>query len=57
MFTARPEKIKTILPIDLPRPRNLFSAECERLRIALTQHLRDEVNCAFAEQEAFANLA
>jgi len=57
VFTARPEKIKTILPIDLPRPRNLFSAECERLRIALTQHLRDEVNCAFAEQEAFANLA
>ena len=57
MFTAWRGKIKTSLPIDLPRPRNLFSAECERLRIALTQHLRDEVNRAFAEQEAFANPA
>jgi len=57
VFTARPGKIKTIVPIDLPRPRNLFSAECERLRIELTQHLRDEVNRAFAEQEALASPA
>jgi NitT/TauT family transport system ATP-binding protein len=40
--------------IDLPRPRNLFSPECEKLRIELTQHLRDEVDRAFAEQEALA---
>jgi NitT/TauT family transport system ATP-binding protein len=40
--------------IDLPLPRNLFSTECARLRIELTPHLRDEVNRAFAEQEAFA---
>jgi NitT/TauT family transport system ATP-binding protein len=57
VFTARPGRIKTIVAIDLPRPRNLFSPECERLRIELTQHLRDEVNRAFAEQEAFATPA
>ena len=54
VFTARPGRIKTIVRIDLPRPRNLFSPECERLRIELTQHLRDEVDRAFAEQEALA---
>jgi NitT/TauT family transport system ATP-binding protein len=54
VFTARPARIKTIVGIDLPRPRNLFSPECERLRIELTQHLRDEVDRAFAEQEALA---
>ena len=25
VFTSRPGRIKTIVPIDLPRPRNLFS--------------------------------
>ena len=54
VFTSRPGRIKTIVPIDLPRPRNLFSPECEKLRIELTQHLRDEVDRAFAEQEALA---
>jgi NitT/TauT family transport system ATP-binding protein len=57
VFTARPGRIKTTVAIDLPRPRNLFSPDCERLRIELTQHLRDEVNRAFAEQEAFASTA
>ena len=32
-FTSRPGRIKTIVPIDLPRPRNLFSREAEALRI------------------------
>ena len=31
VFTARPGRIKTIVPIDLPRPRNLFSREAEAL--------------------------
>jgi NitT/TauT family transport system ATP-binding protein len=52
VFTARPGRIKSIVPIDLPRPRNLFSPQAERIRLALTQHLRDEVDRAFAEQEA-----
>ena len=54
VFTARPGRIKTIVPIDLPRPRNLFSREAEALRIQLTELLRDEVDRAFAEQEALA---
>jgi NitT/TauT family transport system ATP-binding protein len=54
VFTARPGRIKTIVPVDLPRPRNLFSPEAEALRIRLTDLLRDEVDRAFAEQEALA---
>jgi NitT/TauT family transport system ATP-binding protein len=52
VFTSRPGRIKTIVPIDLARPRNLFSPDTERLRINLTELLRDEVDRAFAEQEA-----
>jgi NitT/TauT family transport system ATP-binding protein len=52
VFTARPGRIKTIFPIALPRPRNLFSREAEAMRIQLTELLRDEVDRAFAEQEA-----
>jgi NitT/TauT family transport system ATP-binding protein len=52
VFTARPGRIKTIIPVDLPRPRDLFSPEAEQLRRELTQSLRDEVDRAFAEQEA-----
>ena len=33
---------------------NLFSAEAERLRLELKELLQDEVERAFAEQEAFA---
>ncbi|MBY0321098.1 MAG: ABC transporter ATP-binding protein [Reyranella sp.] len=57
VFTARPGRIKTIVPIDLPRPRNLFSREAEALRIQLTDLLRDEVDRAFAEQEAMGATA
>ena len=54
VFTARPGRIKTVFPIVLPRPRNLFSREAEAIRIQLTELLRDEVDRAFAEQEAIA---
>jgi NitT/TauT family transport system ATP-binding protein len=54
IFTARPGRIKTIIPIDLPRPRDPFSPEAETLRKQLTDLLRDEVDRAFAEQEALA---
>jgi NitT/TauT family transport system ATP-binding protein len=54
IFTARPGRIKTIIPIDLPRPRDPFSSEAEILRKQLTDLLRDEVDRAFAEQEALA---
>jgi NitT/TauT family transport system ATP-binding protein len=54
VFTARPGRVKTIVPIDLPRPRDPFSARSEALRRELTDILRDEVDRAFAEQEALA---
>jgi NitT/TauT family transport system ATP-binding protein len=54
VFTSRPGRIKTIVPIDMPRPRDLFSREAEALRIQLTDLLRDEVDRAFAEQEALS---
>jgi NitT/TauT family transport system ATP-binding protein len=57
VFTARPGRIKTVFPITLPRPRNLFSREVEAMRIQLTELLRDEVDRAFAEQEALTATA
>ena len=57
VFTARPGRIKTIVPIALPRPRNLFSREAEALRMQLTDLLKDEVDRAFAEQEGLAEVA
>jgi NitT/TauT family transport system ATP-binding protein len=54
VFTARPGQIKRIIPIELPRPRDLFAPEAERLRRELTELLKDEVERAFAEQEALA---
>jgi NitT/TauT family transport system ATP-binding protein len=54
VFTARPGRVKMVVPIDLPRPRDLFSPEAEALRRELTRLLRDEVDRAFAEQEAIA---
>jgi NitT/TauT family transport system ATP-binding protein len=55
VFTARPGRIKTIVPVDQARPRDPFSPACEALRLRLTELLRDEVERAFAEQEAFAS--
>ena len=52
VFTARPGRVKTIVPVDLPRPRDPFSPRSEALRRELTDILRDEVDRAFAEQEA-----
>jgi NitT/TauT family transport system ATP-binding protein len=53
VFTARPGRVKEIVGIDLPRPRDPFSAEGQALRRRLTLMLGDEVDRAFAEQEAF----
>ena len=57
VFTARPGRVKTIVPIDIPRPRDPFSRRSEALRRELTEILRDEVDRAFAEQEAMAEPA
>jgi NitT/TauT family transport system ATP-binding protein len=52
VFTSRPGRVKAIVPVDLPRPRDPFSPAAEALRRELTGLLRDEVDRAFAEQEA-----
>jgi NitT/TauT family transport system ATP-binding protein len=57
VFTSRPGRVKTIVPIDIPRPRDLFSPGAEALRRQLTELMRDEVDRAFAEQEALAAIA
>ena len=54
VFTARPGRVKMVVPVELKRPRDLFSHEAEALRRELTRLLRDEVDRAFAEQEAIA---
>ena len=51
VFTARPGRIKEIVPIDLPRPRDPFDPACQDLRKHLTEILSVEVDRAFAEQE------
>jgi NitT/TauT family transport system ATP-binding protein len=51
VFTARPGRIKAIVPIGLPRPRDLSSPALLALHVELTALLRDEVDRAFAEQE------
>jgi NitT/TauT family transport system ATP-binding protein len=51
VLTARPGRIKAIVPIDLPRPRDLTSQALLAVRVQLTSLLRDEVDRAFAEQE------
>ena len=54
VFTSRPGRIKSIVPIDLPRPRDPRSPEFHALSDHLTDLLRDEVDRAFAEQERVA---
>jgi NitT/TauT family transport system ATP-binding protein len=57
VFTARPGRIKTIVPVEIPRPRDPFAPQAEALRRQLTELMRDEVDRAFAEQEALAATA
>ena len=52
--TARPGRIKDIVVIDRPRPRDPFAPEAVALRRKLTELLSAEVDRAFAEQENVA---
>ena len=54
VFTSRPGRIKAVVPIDMPRPRDPFSPVAEALRRRLTGLLQDEVDRAFAEQESMS---
>ncbi len=51
VFTARPGRIKSIVPIDLPRPRASRDPRYHEYRDLFTELLADEVDRAFAEQE------
>ena len=57
VFTARPGRIKAVVPVELPRPRDLRSAEGHALHDRLTDLLADEVDRAFAEQENLPGVA
>jgi NitT/TauT family transport system ATP-binding protein len=52
VFTARPGRVKTIVPIDLPRPRPSRDPRYHAYRDQFAELLADEVDRAFAEQEA-----
>jgi NitT/TauT family transport system ATP-binding protein len=51
VFTARPGRIKAIVPVDIPRPRDQSDPAVLAMRVQLTKLLEDEVDRAFAEQE------
>ncbi len=51
VFTASPGRIKEIVPVDLPRPRNPRDPAVHEIHDRLVDLLRDEVDRAFAEQE------
>lgn len=55
VFTARPGKIKTIVPIDLPRPRPVRDPRYHELRDHFADLLADEVDRAFEQQESGAS--
>lgn len=52
VFTARPGRVKEIVRIDLPRPRPARDPRYHQYRDLFTELLADEVDRAFAEQEA-----
>ena len=52
VFTARPGRVKQIVPIDLPRPRPSRDPRYHAYRDLFTELLATEVDRAFAEQES-----
>ena len=51
VFTARPGRVKSIIPVTLARPRAPRDPEYRRLQEELSDLLADEVNRAFADQQ------
>jgi NitT/TauT family transport system ATP-binding protein len=56
VVTARPGRIKTIVPVTLRPPRDLFSTGAAAIRRQLMLLLQDEVDRAFTEQEVLASV-
>jgi NitT/TauT family transport system ATP-binding protein len=54
VLTARPGRIKAVIPVELPRPRDPFDPSGQGLRKQLSELLTEEVDRAFAEQEGLA---
>jgi NitT/TauT family transport system ATP-binding protein len=52
VFTARPGRIKEIVPVNLPRPRSMRDPQIIELQQQLADLLADEVDRAFLQQEA-----
>jgi NitT/TauT family transport system ATP-binding protein len=51
VFTARPGRIKSVVPVEMERPRDPRSPAYHQLHDHLLDLLRDEVDRAFAQQE------
>jgi NitT/TauT family transport system ATP-binding protein len=51
ILSARPGRLLDSVNIDMPRPRNVISADFERYRALFVERLRAEVTKAFQEQE------
>ncbi len=51
VFTSRPGRIKTVVPVDLPRPRDVRDPAFHAIHDQLVDLMRDEVDRAFAQQE------
>jgi NitT/TauT family transport system ATP-binding protein len=51
IMTARPGRIKEIVPVNLPRPRGVTSAEFNETRRRIALQLETEVQATFAARD------
>jgi ABC-type nitrate/sulfonate/bicarbonate transport system ATPase subunit len=56
VMTARPGRIKEIVEVNLPRPRDVTSAEFNKMRRRVATLLEDEVQAAFSAMQGEINV-